>query len=97
MVVGVSVFELHVPGARGLKEKRKVVKSLIERIHKRFRVSIAETGHHDLHQRAEVSIALVAQSESEGQRLMEAIRGLIDMEFAAQLTIWEPQFMEGIA
>lgn len=95
MVVGVSVFELHVPAARGLKEKRKVVKSLIERIHHRFRISIAETDHHDLHQRAEISIALVAQNESEGQRMLESIRNLIDLEPAAQLTFWEPQLMEG--
>lgn len=95
MVVGVSVFELHVPAARSLKEKRKVVKSLIDRIHQRFRVSIAETGYHDLHQRAEIAIAAVALSEGEGQKLMDAIRSLIDAEPRATLTHWEPDLMEG--
>jgi hypothetical protein len=95
MVVGISVFELHVPAARSLKEKRKVVKSLIDRIHQRFRVSIAETGFHDLHQRAEIAIAAVAQSEGEGQKLMEAIRSLIDAEPRATLTYWQPDLMEG--
>ena len=96
MVVGVSVFELQVPAARGLKEKRKVIKSLIDRIHRRFRVSIAETDLHDLHQRAEISIAVVAQNEHDGQRLMDAIRDLIEAEPNAVLTFWEPQLMEGI-
>lgn len=95
MVVGVSVFELHVPAARSLKEKRRVVKSLIDRIHRRFRVSIAETGYHELHQRAEISIAAVAQNESDGRRLMDAIRGLIDTQPEAELTHWDPQLMEG--
>ena len=95
MVVGVSVFELHMPAARGLKETRKVVKSLIERIHRRFRVSIAETNYHDLHQRAELSIAVIVQNEDAGHRLMEAIRALIDREPEAQLTHWDPQLLEG--
>ena len=96
MVVGVSVFELHVPASRSLKEKRKVVKSLIDRIHQRFRVSIAETDFHDLHQRAEIAIALVALSEGEGQKLMDAIRSLIDSEPRAALTYWNPDWMEGL-
>ena len=95
MVVGISVFELHVPAARGLKEKRKVVKSLIDRIHRRFRVSIAETDLHDKHQRAEIAIAAVALNEREGRRLMDSIRDLIDTEPAAMLTHWEPQLLEG--
>ncbi len=96
MVVGVSVFELHLPAARSLKQKRKVIKSLIERIHQRFRVSIAETDYHDLHQRSEVAIALVAQSEHEGQRSFDVIRDLIDQEPEARLTLWDPQFLESM-
>ena len=60
MVVGVSVFELHLPASRSLKEKRRVVKSFVERLHERLRVSVAETGFHDLHQRAEIGVAAVA-------------------------------------
>lgn len=95
MVVGISVFELHVPAARGLKEKRKVIKSLIDRIHRRFRVSIVETDLHDLHQRSEITIAAVALNEYEGQRLMDSLRDLIEAEPQAVLTRWDPQLMEG--
>lgn len=95
MLVGISIFELHIPEARSLKQKRKVVKSLIDRIHHRFRVSIAETGLHDLHQRAEIAIAAVALSEQQGHHLMESIRNLIDAQPEAVLTHWDPQLMEG--
>ena len=97
MVVGVSVFELHIPAARGLKEKRKVVKSLIDKIHQRFRVSIAETGYHDLHQRAEIGIAAIDQNEHEIERRMEAIRELIESQPGAFLLVWEPQMIEGMS
>ena len=96
MVVAVSIFELHLPEARSLKHKRKVIKGLIDRVHHRFRVSIAETDHHDLHQRAEVSIAAIARSPADGHRLMDTVRDLIDTEPAAILTSWDPQFLEEI-
>lgn len=48
-------WELEVYGCQSLKEKRSVVKSLKDRLHDRFNVSVAETGHHDLWQRAELT------------------------------------------
>lgn len=94
MIVGVVCCELHLPSSRSLKDKRRVVKSLIDRIFQRFRVSIAETGFHDLHQRAEISIAIVTQKEGEMQKLMEHIRDLLDGQPEAYLTRWEPQLLE---
>lgn len=97
MVIGISIFELHVPAARSLKQKRKVVRSLIDRIHQRYRVSIAETDFHDLHQRSEVTLAAVAQDERESLRQMDVIRDLIDSQPEAQLLMWDPQILEGHA
>lgn len=97
MVVAVSVCELHLPGARSLKQKRKVVRSLIERMHSRYRLSVAETDYHDLHQRAEIGIAAITLSMSEAQKLMDRLRELIDSEPELYLTHWEPQLMEGVS
>lgn len=95
MVVAISVFELHLPGARSLKEKRRVVKSLTEKVHQRHRVSVAETAYHDLHQRAEIGIAAVHASRHQLERQMEAIRRLIDHQPEAELLGWQPQYLEG--
>lgn len=94
MVVGISVFELHLPEVRSLKQKRKVVRGLIDRIHSRFRISVAETGHHDLHQRSEIAVAAIAQSSTEGRRLMDAVRDIVDEVPGAILTQWDPQLLE---
>lgn len=96
MVVGVSIFELHLPAAQSLKQKRKVIKSLIDRVHHRFRVSIAETDFHDLHQRCEISIAAVTRSPTEGERLMETIRAMIESHPEAMLTHWDPLLLEDL-
>jgi uncharacterized protein len=97
MTVGISSFELHLPSSRSLKDKRRVVKSLIDRIHQRFRVSIAETDFHDLHQRAEISMAVVTNSESEMEKLLEEVRDLVEAVPDLYLTRWDPQILEGMA
>ena len=94
MIVGISSFELHLPSCRSLKEKRKVVKSLVDRIHQRYRISVAETGFHDLHQRAEISLAVVGTGETEIEHMLDEVRSLVDGTPEAFLTRWDPQVLE---
>ena len=42
MVIAYALFDLHLPGCRGLKEKRMIVKSLKARIRNEFEISAAE-------------------------------------------------------
>ena len=60
MVIGVVSWELHVSGAASLKDKRSVIKSIKDRLHNEFNVSVAETGHHDVWQRAELTACVVS-------------------------------------
>jgi uncharacterized protein YlxP (DUF503 family) len=94
MVVGLAVLELHIPEAMSLKDKRRVVKSLIERLHQRLRVSVAETAFHDLHQRAEIGIAAVASAEGQASRLLEEARGLAEASNEAYVVRWDAQLIE---
>jgi len=59
MVVGTGVIVIRIEGCRSLKEKRKVVKSMITRLGNTFNISVAETGANDVHQRAEIGFAVV--------------------------------------
>ena len=96
MIVGVSIFELHLPASRSLKDKRRVVKSLIDRVHQRYRISVAETDFHDLHQRAEIAVAAVtAGGESEMEKMLDEVRNLVESDPQVYLTRWEPQMLEG--
>ena len=74
MVFAMVICEIHLPTARSLKEKRRVVKGLIERLHRRFRVSIAETDFHDLHQRAQIAMAAVDARPSRIEQLLQRLR-----------------------
>jgi uncharacterized protein YlxP (DUF503 family) len=75
MVIGVIGWELEVFGCQSLKEKRSVVKSLKDRLHDRFNVSVAETGHQDLWQRAELTACFVT---SGGRREADAMLEKLD-------------------
>ena len=92
-LVGIVVAELHVPGARSLKDKRRVVKGLVERVHARHKVSIAETGLQDLHQRAEISIAAVGRNDQELEGRLEALREHFDLGDAF-VTQWHQEIVE---
>ncbi len=56
-------FDLRIEGARSLKEKRSVVKPLLEALRRRFNVSATEVDFHDMAGRAAIGIAIVS-SES---------------------------------
>jgi uncharacterized protein YlxP (DUF503 family) len=94
MVVVVLVFELHIPEGRSLKQKRRILKGIMERIYQRYRVSIAETDFHDLHQRSEIAIAAVHGSRREMERMLQGIRALIEETPGALLLSWDPQYLE---
>ena len=60
MVIGVLQVELSVQDAMSLKDKRRVVKSIKDRIAHAHNVSIAEVGALDQHRRAILGIAMVS-------------------------------------
>ncbi len=68
---------LRIPECRSLKDKRRVVRSLRDRIRARFEVSAAETDFQDDHGRAELSVALVTSDSRLAGSLLERIDALV--------------------
>ena len=62
MVVALLSVELHLPGARSLKDKRMVLRRVKDRLAK-FNVAVAEVEHHDLWQRAALGIVTISTTE----------------------------------
>ena len=59
MVIGVCKLEFRIPENHSLKEKRHVLRKLIDRVRTRFNVAIAEVGDNDLWQRAQMGFCTV--------------------------------------
>lgn len=58
MVVGIGMITFRLHGTRSLKEKRKIVKSIISRMRNSFNASVGEVGSNDIYQRAEIGFTL---------------------------------------
>ncbi len=89
MVVGIVRIELHLPASRSLKDKRQVVRGLKDRIRERVRASVAEVEYQDLWQRAALGVAVVAADGGQVRERLQAVRGLVDHTYEAQLTDWQ--------
>jgi hypothetical protein len=72
MFVGVLRLSLRIPGARSLKDRRRVVRSFKDRVQARLRISIAEVGGLDEHQRAVLGVAVVARDAARCDELLAA-------------------------
>ena len=80
--IGILSVELHFPEAGSLKGKRKHVKSAKAQLQNRFGASVAEVDHHDLWQRARLTLCCVAREYREAERLLdEAERYLAAQDF----------------
>ena len=59
MVVGTLKIGFYLPGNRSLKGKRKVVRSMVDKVKSRFNVAIGEVGSNDMWQKIELGISTV--------------------------------------
>lgn len=72
MHVAVVVVELHIPQSRSLKEKRAVVRPIVEGLRHRFQLSVAEVGYQDKWQRALIGFAIVSETYAHAEEVVGA-------------------------
>jgi uncharacterized protein len=69
MHVGTLEVRLHVPEAQSLKDKRRVVKSILERMRNHFQVAAAEVDEQDILQIAVLGFACVSGSHHHAEEV----------------------------
>jgi uncharacterized protein YlxP (DUF503 family) len=67
--VALLQVRLHIQEASSLKEKRQIVKSILDRARHRYQVAAAETDDQDLHRIAVLGFAAVSESESHARSI----------------------------
>ena len=78
MFIGVLEITLFIPTAASLKDKRHVVKSLIETTRQKFNISIAEVDHLDKWQVATIGLACVANEQKYLNTVLDKVIGLLE-------------------
>lgn len=92
MVIGVGSWQLSLPECRSLKEKRRVVKSLKERLQHRFHVSVAETRHQDVWSRAELTAAVVTSDRAQADSILDKLDTFVERDGRAVILAFERSF-----
>lgn len=77
MSVAIGTFELHFPFVHSLKEKRQILRCIIDRVKSKYNVSIAEVDLHDLWQRGVIGIAIVSNDRTYLQHVGQKIEELV--------------------
>jgi uncharacterized protein YlxP (DUF503 family) len=75
--VGSLELDVLLGDVRSLKQKRSVVRPLVAELRRRFEVSVAESGHLDLHRRAQVGVAVVAPDAAHCNDVLDGCERLV--------------------
>ncbi len=78
MHVGVCQVQLFLPENHSLKGKRRVLKSLIQRLKNKFNLSVAETGFQDNWQQAVLGFAVLSSDHALVNRALDKILDFIE-------------------
>lgn len=70
-------IDLHIPAARGLKDKRSVIRRLQARLREDLDVSVAEIAHQDKWQRCGLGVAIAAGNETVGRTVVQDVERII--------------------
>ena len=72
-VIAVITFELHIPHAHSLKDKRQTIKSLKDRLRERFNVSVSEIADQELWQQATIAAVTVASDRTVANQTLQRV------------------------
>jgi uncharacterized protein YlxP (DUF503 family) len=94
MFIGSLSVDLLLGDVQSLKQKRSVVRPLVAELKRRHEVAAAETGHLDLHRRAEIGVAVTAAEAGHCRAVLEACERLVagrpEVELlSVRLRIWD--------
>jgi len=86
MVVASLRVSLHIPESQSLKDKRAVVRSLVERLRRTFNVSVAEVDDQDVWQVATLGVVCVSGDARHADEMAQKALRLIEDESEALVT-----------
>jgi hypothetical protein len=80
VVVGILSLDLLIPESDSLKDKRRVLNRMLDRLHNDFNVSAAEVGDNDVWRRTQVGVACVANSRAHIESVLQSVRRRVESD-----------------
>ena len=94
MVVSMIQFRLELVGIESIKDKRRIVSSLKEKLYQKFRLSVAEVDLLDSLDRAQIGAAVVSNSRRHGEAVLNKALAFVESEVPGRILDMEI-FSEG--
>lgn len=85
MVVGASRIELFFPEAHSLKDKRQMIKKIVEKTRAKFNISMVETESSNLWQRGYVGFAVMGINKDHVYAVIENIQVFIEELYSGEI------------
>jgi hypothetical protein len=87
MIVGMLAVELAIPGALSLKDKRRVIHSLRDRLHRDLKLAVGEVAHQESHARAGLGLAAVGVDGKRVSQVLDHADEMIRRQTESQVVL----------
>ena len=85
MFVGAGRFDFLIPGSTSLKEKRRVVQSMIGTLSSKFNVAVAEVEHQDLRRRGTLGVCCVSNTAFHAEKMLREVERFVRSRYEIEL------------
>jgi uncharacterized protein YlxP (DUF503 family) len=85
MVVGTIIIELHLHDNHSLKGKRKIVRSMVDKVKHKFNVAIAEVGSNDKWQKIELGVSTVGNDRRHIDSSLTEVLAFLESLYLAEI------------
>ncbi|MGI6621821.1 MAG: DUF503 domain-containing protein [Clostridiaceae bacterium] len=93
MFIGVLKASLYLSEPQSLKDKRRIIKSLIEKLNNKFNLAVAETGNLDSWNNSELGIVCISNEAAHSDRMIASAISFIENQGTVELTHVETEII----
>jgi len=93
MIVGIMVLDMHSNSSHSLKEKRKIISSIKEKLKNKYNISIIESDYQDLWQKMQLAIAMVANSKVMVNKAFAQIEDFVALNYPLQILAIQKEYI----
>jgi uncharacterized protein YlxP (DUF503 family) len=92
--VGVATFEVHLPEARSLKQKRRPIRQLVDRIRSRHQVLVVEADGQNLHQRATFAVCALSTDPVDVTARLQRVERTVHETWSGYVLGWNEEIIQ---
>ena len=86
--LGLLTVDASLPGCHSLKEKRRVLRGLVDKLRHGASMSVAEVGYQDAHTRTAIAVAFVSAERAEAERVLDGALRTVESREGLVVNDW---------